>query len=428
MAVAANKKGFILFVAYFVVVILSALAGAITARSVSEARVAEASRNAALAFHIAEGGVERGYRWLSDQVTPPQGTTAFDPFGANQPLGEGGYTVTIDPADSNPTSYVKRYSISGQGNASAAAKRITAVVQSAPFSRYGYFSNSETTTAGTRVWFITGDRLEGPVHTNGQFNIYGNPVFLDEVTSSSSSINYMRGGPPADNPRFGAGYQLGVESVPLPANLQPLRGVAASDGLVLNGSSTVLLRSDGTMDVTNQQRGWTNRNMPLPPNGVLYVEGGGLNISGTLNGQLTAASDQDIMITNNIAYSRNPLTDPTSTDVLGLASQRNVSISSNAPYNMTLQASVMALGNSFGVQNYQVGPPKGTLSLYGGIIQRNRGPVGTFNSSTGQRVSGYQKDYHYDARFRGALSPPYFPVIATASGYRYITISWTEEQ
>lgn len=423
-----NNKGVVLIASYLTIAVLLVLGTAIGSRTVSEGRIAQADKQSVLAFNLAEAGIDRGFRWLSDQPSPPAGTAAFDLFVGTQALGQGSYRVGIDPADTNPTSYIKRYDIRAQGTVGTISSRqLVVTVQLASFSRYAYFSNAERTITGTRVWFITGDRLEGPVHTNGQFNISGNPTFVDLVTSTSTSINYMNGGPPNDNPDFQSGTQLGAESINLPVNLQPLRDIAATGGLVLNGASTIELLSNGTMNVTNQQRGWTNRNVPLPSNGVVYVEGGGLNLAGTLKGQLTIGSNQDIVITNNITYNTDPVSNPNSTDVLGIASQRNVMVSSSAPYNMTIQASVMALGASFGVQNYQIGPAKGTLSVYGGIIQKNRGPVGTFNSRTGQRLSGYQKNYRYDNRLRGTLSPPYFPVITTSTGYRYNTISWTEQ-
>jgi hypothetical protein len=81
----------------------------------------------------------------------------------------------------------------------------------------------------------------------------------------------------------------------------------------------------------------------------------------------------------------------------------------------------MALGNSYIVEKWYSGPPKGTLTTYGGIIQRERGPVGTFNGSTGQKLSGYSKDYNYDTRLM-ASPPPFYPTTGD-----YISLSWTEE-
>ena len=63
-----------------------------------------------------------------------------------------------------------------------------------------------------------------------------------------------------------------------------------------------------------------------------------------------------------------------------------------------------------------VGP--GTLAVLGGIIQKARGPVGTFNSTTGQTVTGYSKAYSYDPRL-AMNPPPYYPTTG-----QYERVSW----
>jgi len=80
----------------------------------------------------------------------------------------------------------------------------------------------------------------------------------------------------------------------------------------------------------------------------------------------------------------------------------------------------MALNTSFMVDNWSGVGPKGTLTVYGGIIQHNRGPVGTFNGSTGQKISGYSKDYSYDSRLLNA-PPPFLPTTGD-----YVTLSWED--
>ena len=58
----------------------------------------------------------------------------------------------------------------------------------------------------------TGDLIEGPIHSNDQISIVGNPVFMGKVTSTASSFN--QGSP--FNPDFQGGYQLGVPPVIFP--------------------------------------------------------------------------------------------------------------------------------------------------------------------------------------------------------------------
>jgi hypothetical protein len=76
----------------------------------------------------------------------------------------------------------------------------------------------------------------------------------------------------------------------------------------------------------------------------------------------------------------------------------------------------MALNTSFMLNNWWVGPAKGTLTVFGGIIQDERGPVGTFSGST--KVSGYSKNYEYDTRLLNS-PPPFVPTTGD-----YITLSW----
>jgi hypothetical protein len=113
--------------------------------------------------------------------------------------------------------------------------------------------------------------------------------------------------------------------------------------------------------------------------------------------------------------------------VLGLYADR-IFISRNATLNTTgtnrgiyIYSSIMALkayksGSTdvvdgyFTVEDYNSWSysTDNILHVYGGIIQGYRGPVGTFSSSTGKPVTGFDKDYQYDNRF-AFIAPPNFP-------------------
>ena len=170
------------------------------------------------------------------------------------------------------------------------------------------------------------------------------------------------------------------------------------------------------MNVTNSAKGWNNQNMSLPANGALFVNNGNLNISGTLSGRLTAGASGDINLTNNIVYNNNPRTNPASTDTLGLISEGDVMIDNGAPTNLEIDASIMALNTSFMLEDWWTGGARGILSVFGGIIQKQRGPVGTFSGTT--KVSGYSKNYNYDVRLLGS-PPPFVPTTGD-----YLTLSW----
>jgi hypothetical protein len=302
-------------------------------------------------------------------------------------------------------------------------------VQVDNFARYLWFTDREV-YGGTNVWFWSEDHLNGPTHTNGHFNIAGDPVFEKEVRSVDDYIRFFNNGnninlsqatnPPYDNPNFQEGVDFGVESTTMPRQALGLRAAAATGGISLQGNTTVVLNNNGTMNVTNSKKKWTNRNMPIPVNGALFVNGGTLTISGTLNGRLTAGASGDVIIPTNIVYADNPRVNPNSDDVMGIISESDVVISHSAPNNLEIDGCIMGMNTSFMLDSWWVGPPKGTLVVYGGIIQDERGPVGTFNGVTRQKISGYSKNYSYDPRLLSS-PPPYMPTTGD-----YVTLSWEE--
>jgi hypothetical protein len=151
---------------------------------------------------------------------------------------------------------------------------------------------------------------------------------------------------------------------------------------------------------------------------------GTTQVEGKVKGQVTIGCNGDIRIMDNIIYNTDPRTDPTSTDLLGLVSDANVKMANVAANtdvaDETVMAAIMALNTSWGVESYNSGSPRGKLIVYGGIIQKQRGAVGTFNSGSGQIVTGYEKAYSYDSRLMDN-PPPAFPTTGQVE-----KVAWTE--
>jgi hypothetical protein len=431
-----DRKGVILIVSYLAITVLLTISAVFALRLNHEKNLALRDKNTIYALDIAEAGLDRGLLWLRDQSSPPSGTALFYPIGTSpQSLGSGTYLISIDPDDSNPSRSLKRYKIISVGTVAGIAKQLANEVQIDTYARFAFFTDTEHFRwygwYRIPIWFSGGDVIEGPTQTNSHFHIYHDPVFDGTVNASDNYLTFYNNGyyldttatsnPPYDMPVFEQGITLGYEELDMPSKALDLRTASVQGGLKLTGPTTVVLNADSTMNVTNSHQGWNNKNMPLPANGAFFVDGGNLTVSGTLNGQLTMGTNKNVVIANNVTYADDPRLNPNSDDTLGLIAEKDVVISQNAPYNVEVDASIMALGNSFIVENWYSGPPKGTLTTYGGIIQRERGPVGTFNGSTGQKLSGYSKDYNYDTRLM-ASPPPFYPTTGD-----YISLSWTEE-
>jgi hypothetical protein len=407
----ARRTGYVLIISYLVTTALTVWTFVSFQRSLIELRAADRFSLGGQAFQMAESGIDRGLRWMNTQPSPPSGIQAFDPFGGQicaDAECSASYQVTIDPDDNNPTSYFDTYVIRavGQTNRIPVSRQVELVVRTESFSQFAYFTHVETTTSGAPVWFISSDYVDGRVHTNGRLNISGTPTFDGPVASAATSINYKNGGAPVDQPKFNGGLNLGAKEIQLPTTVSPLRVAAASSGLWLEGNTTITLMDDGTIEVTNAAAGWSQQTMPVPPNGAVFVNQGNVSVSGTLKGQLTVGTSNDVILTGDTVYNSDPTNDPDSTDLLGLVAEKNIVVSKNAPNNMNVDAVMMALNESIYVEQWWTGPPKGVFKVVGGLVQYRRGPVGTFGK-TG-KLSGYNKQYIYDERLTN-MSPPFFP-------------------
>lgn len=173
--------------------------------------------------------------------------------------------------------------------------------------------------------------------------------------------------------------------------------------------------------------------------GVIHVTGR-VAISGTLRGRVTLAGTSDIFIIDDMRYALGPGTQNCD-DMLGLFAGADVVIADNSintPQEIDgthrtlddtsaefLDAVVLAI-DGFTAQNYGLGPnsaePCGTINwgrgclyLSGGVIQKERGGVGTTGGT------GYLKRYSYDVcGFR--RPPPYFPTTGRFARSRYFEV------
>jgi hypothetical protein len=165
-------------------------------------------------------------------------------------------------------------------------------------------------------------------------------------------------------------------------------------------------------------------------NGLLFVDGSINELSGgNHKGKMTIVSTESINITGDLLYDSrndqevdvNDLNMQLIKDSLGLVAAKDVVIDWNAPDNIEVDAIIMALNTSFFYDGWR-DHLKDTLNLLGGLIQKERGPVGTHNA--GVKVTGYSKNYNYDTRMANPASgylPPYFPTTG-----KYEKVYWKE--
>lgn len=337
----------------------------------------------------------------------------------------------------------------------------------------------------------------GPVRSNDEFYICGNPDFKGQVTTgdpSSSDKPYWNdpAGCSNDAPIFEKGPIQGQGSISMPPSDSKIETYAASAGCVYTGPTAIQL--SGTKmtvlspDTRSANANCYNTSTPNVPytvdltstsfNGVVYVQGipssgtnsgpcqtnlsswlststdpcssGDAFVQGTLNGQLTIATANNLFVTGDVTY--NSFTGNT---VLGLVANNFVEVnhpidgygrtvvgsvpfyssgstrwcfgapadntantsftncaSSNsytnnpATHTVTIDAAILTVQQSMETANFLYGGVLGTLAVNGAIAGTYMDIEGVFNGNN-SLVDGYNENYTYDTRLQH-LTPPYF--------------------
>ncbi len=437
----AGSPGYALVSAVILAIAIAIVATAFLSLSGQETRATQSDLDSQRAFWLAEAGKDRALRYLTHMTRPPEvELTIYQ----DQPGPDGGsYTVACLADTAAHYQVEKAFMLDCVGHFGLRERRIRERIRMTSFAQYAYFTDNEQAPGGGAIWFFSTDVIEGRLHSNGVLHIAGNPRFLDPVTSASDHmlgyLNYWVSDPTGwpvggNNPYFAQGFTLDSPQILLPTQTLDLRQEATTGGLYLAPESEVELGVTGTPNpipapgwlrcrsVSPPNSPWTSVRISTLANKVVYCSAN-LHVKGVLDGELTVASALDVRIEDNLTYQGSnaqgaPL--PGCDDLLGIVAGNNVVFVENAANqsDLIIDGVLMALNTSITAENYGHGSPRGTLTIYGGLIQKYRGPVGTFSGST--IVSGYQKNYHYDQRVT-ARTPPAFPLTGV-----YQEVAWSE--
>jgi Tfp pilus assembly protein PilX len=292
------------------------------------------------------------------------------------------------------------------------------------------------------------DKIKGPLHTNDDLLTCGSPDFgrdrNDAIEISGPQPNGWQAsagtGCSAGTPDFLGTKRWPAPTLAVPTSNQKLKTFALAAGKVYYGQTTITFNTNGTMDTSSYDPGTgalvTEDDVGVPGNGVIYVDtntklgcsgiDGPLEqdytdpkgcaiatVHGTYTTSMTIGSQADILIDGDLLRSGDEVMGLVATNFVRIKhGVRNCPLVNGNPVcfvlpNVHIQAAILTLAHSFIVDNYSSTPKQGTITVDGAIAQKFRGPVGTFDPSTGTLASGYTKDYNYDQRLR-YRSPPFF--------------------
>lgn len=296
------------------------------------------------------------------------------------------------------------------------------------------------------ISFVEGDSIKGPMHTNDAFVICNKPTLgrgsADPIEVSgppkgwfsTKDIPHSGSSCTGSEQNFKGTFTANSPAITPPPTNSELKTIA---GLRFLGQVRICL-SGTTMSVGAGKSCTENIQYsgPIPSNGVVYVESGvcgtvyspftatypassgcgNAYIHGNYSGQLTLATDNDIIIDGNLVHSGegvlglvannfvriyHPFTEIETSAQTGHNKCNSGSNGSTSLTNVQIDAAILAINHSFIVDHYDCGAALGTLTVNGAIAQKYRGAVGTSGGS------GYIKNYNYDDRLR-FLEPPSF--------------------
>jgi Tfp pilus assembly protein PilX len=316
-------------------------------------------------------------------------------------------------------------------------------------------------------YFISGESVKGPMHTEDHAGICGNPVFgrnsSDRIEFRSEGLHGDEGFsgesycPGGSNPTFAGSHILPneVPSIEPPPGDEELKHIVEpaylyedKTEIILEGSTMTVKKHVGV--TTGPDKETTETAVPFPSNGVIYVEGGcskayspfgpvpnynedsgcgNVYVHGHYTESLTIASENDIVINGNITTPVNAEGTPTSNALLGLIANNFVRVfhpvvggprgphfyydcngAGDSPEDLkepTIYAAILAVKHAVIVDNFDCGAPSlGHLNIYGAVAGLfSNGMTGVFSGSS--IVAGYPYDANYDDRLQ-IEEPPHF--------------------
>ncbi len=290
--------------------------------------------------------------------------------------------------------------------------------------KFAMYSGNVSAAAKMR----TGDTIDGPIHYNNKLTTQGNPVFMEKATMGSIQTT-------AGTPTFLGGYQTGV-NIAFPdysPNAAAIKTAASGGGFFQSGGELWLdfqvIAGVGSVRYKTSSGGaWSGYTAisTFAPNGSICINDGALHVEGTIKGNVTVASTVTTgttptatvgatYIENNVRYNTDPLTNSSSTDMLGLVSAGDLTFQ---------QIPIRVDGSVFTNQNATLASglantnPAKQIKMVGSFITRNMNST-DFGTGASKGANFYMK---YDSRIEDN-PPANFPFPATAS---FEVLSWFE--
>jgi len=328
--------------------------------------------------------------------------------------------------------------------------------------KYAWFIPGTSTGSLNRPW-ITGDTVFGGFHSNQFLVVNGDPVFQGKVTTLKGIHDQAKAPYYPSDPVFLGGYQEGIDVNWSKSMHYPNYAVLAETPNVNNFSNVDLwlkFNGDGTVtyayakgagnDSTKYPARVTVPVETMAPNNLIYLNGGDVYLSGTLDGNVTVVAEGssgagagNVFLVGDMVYKEDPMipngsggymANPECDDMMGIVATNNILVSTNDQTNnlggynnnvldpdIHIDAGIFCNSGGFSVEKLGSPPanvPLGSIYLQGSMTAGKEEVVAQFSGSTVS--AGYNRHVIFDERF--ATGPPMWFVYITY----YRAVSWLE--
>ena len=359
-------------------------------------------------FYLAKSGISRAQLELEKNPDWQQTTAETITVDGNKAL----VRLTVTPSSGNASNTCKIWTVKSTATMGTSSRTVTAILESESFARYAMFTHD---TSWIYEKSNSPDIYDGPIHSNGYFIIYGKPKFKSPLTSSNIKDSYY-------NPTEGV-YKQGSDKTTDPslfyhyissydndkpeaeegintfyfAGGQPPRDLPSTVSeqqsnatIVLDNNAVITFLPSGNMEIITSEGTFVKST----DNVTVYAKGS-IQVEGTLKGNVSLVSDADIYITDNILYKDKTL------DTLALVAKNHIvlSVDKNDVRDIEIDAMLFSLNAGFYVEDYWRGKPRGTLKLFGGLVQKYQYQTGIYSWIQRKLVAGYNKNIIFDPRF-----------------------------
>jgi hypothetical protein len=335
-------------------------------------------------------------------------------------LGNGyEYDLQIAPPTAG-SQLVKIVSMGRRTGTTTNTRTIEVLVRAASIADFQMISNADVSygsTATTRGKLYAGIDSSGAKHNiNHDGTAYGNLYAEGSVTGS---VTYKNNAKSYNASTIRSVIPTAINFNTFTSSLVDLKTAAQSaGGIYLDDSSKdawkLTFNSAGTVTVASCTKTngsdlgataptcTTSSTQTVPAVGAIYANQS-IVVSGAVKGQVTVASNDDVIIADNISYVT------AGVDVLGLIAKNEMIVAQYVPFNLAWSAATIAQNGQW--RSYGTSTNHGTM---------------TFTGSTATDEGGYMsmfatRNYIYDSNLL-YLQPPYFPLILDT----YTVVSFRE--